>query len=623
MTSLFTIEKKNSPEKIPRWNARLLATLRWREFQAYNGSKNWNMFLNMDKGKHWSKSSSDDPKSADDVSPFVTVNKTTSTIESFAAFYLRRLPEFLITQTIEGAERAVSAANQTKILNYYWRELKMNRQFKKSLRFFLDIGHGIIKTGWETELNPGAKINDGKVIISDYIRSENPWITAVDPRRFVFDSEASDYTLDTARWCAEMFIEPIQNVLVNPAYDENVKTRLMNGDLKFESALSVINTFNISITEDQKEQFNKLTSQQIRAEELVIKWEIWDKKFNERIILLQGCEEALLIKDNPMDHLDGFPYLMYKFMPDMPVHYSPGIPYLIRYQAFESDRVRTKQYNHHRNISRKYAVNSDYVDKKELDKLTTGETEFLVHNDPQNNPITAIPDLPMSIDTDRMLSVIDRDWAEITGSDALARSGPLPSRTTATEVNARENFFGVKAEAKADIVSEALQDTGSQIMQHTQKFAKKDIVGAILGRDFQPPVFINVTPDQIKGEFGIQVNSVSADVIDPVLDRSQSIQLIQLFMSNLPLIAQNPILALPFSWLAKKLNAVGADVWLDPILAGLLPNDGSVGATQQQQLGTVEEGGNGAINEPPVTSAQSENTEQPVNEILGALLGGQ
>lgn len=555
-------EKASGKASGPLWLNRIESTIQWRN-GYWNGDPAWRRAYETYRGKQWYDRETDYGYVGSDAPrDRITVNLTGSTILNIAPFLVARNPEFIVSP--KHPDDVVSAMIQQAALNYEWKARDMQRELKRAVYDALIIGHGVIKTGYTLELDEARSKEDGEINYSDFVKADAPFIQRVNPFNFIFDPTGGTYDLRSARWCAEVIFVPLSDVLANKRYNQKVITSIKDK----EYTLTTKNSF-LAASEDYP-KFNTdksmLWDAEIPEHELIVLYEIYDKKFKKYMVMASGVEEPLLEKEWPYEYLTGFPYQKLDYIPIPSEPYGLGIPYWIEDQQFELNRIRTHQFEHRRRFNRKYEVVKGAVEESEETKLIEGEDGTIIWVQAAGS-VRAIEDAPMSSDQQIVEQIIKADVQELTGSDALIRGGALPSRTTGTEVSTRANLFRLKLDDRVEDVEKFVVNIGRQVLQHIK--ANYTIEKAVKVAGKAGEYWITFTPEDIQGEFDIEVESISAEKHDPAVERQQAISIFQMASSMGPAIQQGQLqvdLNELFKWLLSKFNIQDVGRFFSPSL---------------------------------------------------------
>src|SRR5262249_47664538 len=158
-----------------------------------------------------------------------------------------------------------------------------------------------------------------------------------------------DHTLDSARWCCEMFFRPLPDVLADPLYDEEAKDMIRSGG--YSPAAVTTRKNEPPTTPSPMAAYDSI----LPEDNLVIIFEVWDRRFQKYFVFADNVPRPLVEKPWPYEYLGKeFPYKMVGYIPIPNEHYGIGIPRWIEDQQYELNRIRTSMFEHRRRFNRKY-----------------------------------------------------------------------------------------------------------------------------------------------------------------------------------------------------------------------------------------------------------------------------
>lgn len=572
-------ETKTGEYSYSLWHSRVEQTLEWRMNSYWNGDKNWDNAYRMYKGKHWMDQDVNDPTS-DSPRDLITVNITGSTIQNIGPFLMNSQAAFVLKP--RKPESNVSAMIQQSVLNYEWTQRGMQQQVRKAVDDFMIIGHGVVKTGFILELDEAIKAADGEIVYEDYITEEAPYAKRINPHNFIFDPTASENNLDTARWCAEIFFVPTPDILANSSYNQKVINEIKDRKYSIQTKVSLYGTGSEINTAD-----NYLSTRNPDAD-LGVLYEIWDKKYKKYYVFAKGVPSPLIEKDWPYDYLKGFPYKMITFIPINDEPYGIGLPMMIQDQQYELNRKRTSLFNHTRRFNRKYQVLAGLSPEAKL-SLETGEDGTIVEVDVMDS-IKPINDAPLPPDVYQQEAIIKEDVRQLTGADALIQGGNLPSRTTAGEVNARSNLFRAKLDDRINAVDTFIVEIAKQVLAHVKANYLTDRITKIVGQTGEH--WVKFTVADIQDQVDVTMESIAAPKTDPLLDRQQALQILQISQGLLPLIQAGALkinLNELFKWVLEKFDIKDAGRFFADSLVVNFPLQEQSSQQPQLQAGSPEQ----------------------------------
>ncbi len=545
------------------WLSRLAKTARQRE-EMRNGAKDWRRYYEWFEGEQWMERGMEGHSLAtDNARNTATVNVTGSIALSYAPFLINGDIKFKLKA--RKPSDVVSSDIQQSLLNYEWQERGMTAQAKEIVQDVVTIGHGIGKSGYVVEVDEARRKSDGAINYKDYIRQDAAFIERVDPLMFLFDLTAKDGTLKTARWCAECFHAPYDDVMANAEYDQKVLQQISAGNYSPTTRAGFDN-------HDDPAWGQRLTAA-VPEDRLVALWEIWDKKFRKRYIFAEGVPEPLIEESWPYDYLDGFPYVKLDYIRIANKPYGMGVMRQAEDQQIQLNRIRTAQFNHVRSHQRKFLAVAGAIAPEEI-KNFGDLPDGAVITAERPDAIQPIPDAPMSADFQVVEARIASDIEQLTGADALLQGRPLPSRTTAGEVSARTNILRLKADDRVSAVEGGITELARQTLQHLKAHRTLPDVVKIVGA--QGAYWQEYTPEDIQADVDVSVEYFSAPKFDPALDRQQRLQILQLGVQALPAMqaaGAQDALDVPalFGWVLESFEQKDAGRFFKPALIPQAP----------------------------------------------------
>lgn len=578
------------------WHKKIQATLEWRE-NYWNGMKAWKRYMSLYIGDHWKSGRTlgiDEP-SSERPNDRITVNVTGSTILLAKSFLVKSNPKFIIKP--RKPEDVISVQLKEEAVNYEWKERDVQSHMRDAVLDSLIIGHGIVKIGFTFERPKYRKKSDGNADTREYIQKNSPYVERVNPFRFIFDIEGENFRkLDNGRWCAEIFFQTKKAILGNAKYNKSVLKEITDNVSKPDTYPSPL--------------VNKGETYDLDNSGLIPCYEVWDKEYYKRYVFAAGVENALIDEEWPYDYLEGFPYEKIDFIPMPNEHYGLGIPAFIEDQQLELNRVRTSMFDHRRRFNRKYQYVKGSVDDEEIQKLISGETGTVIALN-EAGGITPIQEGTIPSDAFNVEGVIKGDIRELTGTDELARGGSLPSRTSAAEIQARQQYQNLKLDDRVNDTDKLFMNVGRKLIQHISANYDSSRLQKISG--VAGTFWVRATKEDIQGEFDMEMETVSAPKTDELTDRQQAIQIFQMVMQNIQALGQSVNVPEMFKWLFAKFGEKDISRFFSPAA--------TISGPIQTQAAPQ---GNGAINasELSIPSTPTIDMSQLREGMMGSLNNG-
>jgi hypothetical protein len=550
-------EPVSGPDAAKLWHYRLEKGVEFRD-KHWNGPKAWRAANKLAKGDHWKVKKDPDAVDSESPSDRIKVNLAGSISQDFEAYLMRRSPVFR-GEPNENEDDRASAISQGHLLNYFWKEQRMQKQAKRAVRDMINIGHAVMRTGWVMEIDEAKNpAKDGKIELRDIIKEEMPWVKRVNPFRFVFDKDASEYDLESGRWCAEMLLVPFIDMMNSKKYSNDKGGRkiikmIRDGKVQpnfydprmGEGQQEIKETLGL----DDNEEFDMYTK-------LVVIYDVWDKKHNLHFHILAGvADDFLFYEEWPYEHLDGFPFVMGSFIELNDNHYAKGLMIELQDQQHELNRTRTAQFQHKRKLGRTLYQVLESVNDSELTKLRTGKDGDTVKV-PNIGAISEVPIPTLPSEFYRAEDNIKQDMQQLSGQNAMMANDSLPSRTSAAEINKRASYSDIKLEDRIAAVDDMILRVGMQVLQHAKAYMKKDKIVRIVGPWGNE--WPTLTPEEIQAEADIELLSTSTPKGDTESEKATATNLVNMLLQQLPVLQQMGIqleVTELFAWLFRKHGA--------------------------------------------------------------------
>ena len=591
------------------WLSRI-AMMRHARIQRKNGERDWRNYYKWYEGEHWNdRGELGGRVQSDNARDTATINKTGSIINSIVPFLINDEIKFLLKPQRPADD--VSAMIQQALLNYEWRKRKMTSAMKSCARDMLIVGHCIAKPGYTVEVDESKKPKDDGIInYADYVKRDAPYLERINPLNFIWDWFGKDRTLNTARWCAEVFFVPYADVIANKDYDREVLGMMHSGDFT-PTTQTAWETMGVP-----PGWMKGMQGYALPEDNLVTLIEVWDKKYRNRMIFADGCPYPLLVTDWPYDYLDGFPYVMAKYIdaPNQP--YGIGLARWMEDQQVQLNRMATLEQDVARKSRPRYKA-ADGTNPEEVVKFKEGDDVVVGDFQP-------IPNADLSQMFQVIEANIQRAIEEMTGADALLQGARLPSRTTAGEVGTRARLTGLKLDQHVADFEEFVEECATQILGHLKKFRTTADAIEIVG--LEGSFWHEYTNEEIQAAVDVEVNFFAAPKTDPALEKQQRKEIFQLAVSALPVMAEQGqmIFDIPqlFNWVLQPYNEKDIGRFFKPALIPMPPlqegeSSGPGAGLPPAMAGALapapipQQPGLGGMGQPPTQS-----------DVLMGLLGG-
>jgi len=430
------------------------------------------------------------------------------------------------------------ARKRASMLNYLKGELGLKEKMRLSI---LDsqFQFGCVKVHHEADLIDNPKKGEpqrdasGNVVMDeetgdiltepDFLPANEAYkITRIHPNDILWDENAGPLEDDWS-WVAQRIRSSLKDVQEDKRYDKSVRDKVQATEASDD-------------IKKQEEQRRKglATSTQGKENDIVVKWEIYDIKHEQWMVVAEGCDDFLIKPSDLPAGIEGHPFAFLRFfLRDSSPYPIPPVSQQLDPQREYCDN-RSRMVMHRKRFNRKYVAFQDaFISQDEITKLETGEdgTILMANLGTSQSPVIPIQDAPLDAMNYQETLLLRKDF------DDLA-VGP----------NQRGSATGVDSATEAGIIEKRVQiqegDDISQVVDFVTKIAEKldmqiqvNITQAqavkVTGPDGNE-VWDFVSPkdyEDIEGEYQYSVNVGQMQPQLPEVERSQFTAVLNLFAS--------------------------------------------------------------------------------------------
>jgi hypothetical protein len=489
-------------------------------------------------------------------------------------------------------EYEMRAKTRQSMLNYLKKELKLKQKARMSI-FDAHFQYGVMKYCYYADLteNPSAGnpiyaenddktplIENGEPIIEpDYIPANEAYKAyRIHPDDFLVDEDAGPLDEDVI-WRAQRIRRNIDEVKADKRYSAKARRLVVATEIKDDTEKEREARKKGSIVDSPGEG-------QEKKPDIVVIWEVWDRKNKQWLTLAEGLETEFLI--NPSDipkgiEVDPFVDLRWTLRDDS-WYPLPPISQWLDPQTDYCD-ARSKLKTHRKRFNRKYHMESSAYDDPEsaAAKLTSGEdgTVVMANRAIGFDPVKPIADAPLDQQLHTEIAYLRHDFDDVaTGANQRGRA--LGADASATEAGILETRSKIREGDKQGLVIDFLADGGRKLdmlVQANLTTYQAVKVSGPQGEFWQP-----VTPedyDEIPAEYEYSVDVGSVTPQLPEIMRAQWIGFV------------GALIQAPYMMTSKRLMQKTAEMFniSDETMVGELVQIG-----QQMMQAQAQGGGAGA-----------------------------
>ena len=524
-------------EDVSIWKDRLSVSNRKYKKDAEDNIKRWRKYY---QGKQWLSESA-----AQAYTDQIVVNMVFANIRTILPNINFRNPKIFATAKKKpyrdqngGYYDTIGASIILEmLLNYYYRELNIKRQIDKALMDALIGPWGIVQIGYTTATE---KIKDDELLeVSELIREESPYVQRISPLDFRVDSEAKDSHLEDARWTAARWIKSLEDVKRNDRYKNTAKLK---------SNFTVDTNFSDSSFKSPSQNSTmSMTSDWERVEG----WDIWDKKTNRLITLVETHDKFLYEGEWPLS-FEGFPYEIIYFNENPDELFPISDVEIYQAEQDELNRIRSLQLEHIKKISqRKYISQQNMLSEEEKRKITHGPSGTIAEctGDPER-ALVPIKDASVSQDIYLIARMLKEDIREGSGVPQFeqgiaekfdtATEPALMAQATQTRKTERlsivENYVVRIMRKFAQVLQQTMSEQSVSLTQDQFTEAQNSLphkLSKITGPEANILLpWITASKDDIQGEYEFSIEVGSMQPINQEQRKRDAVTMYQMFAQD-------------------------------------------------------------------------------------------
>lgn len=483
----------------------------------------------------------------------VFVNYTFSNIENKISSLYYKNPKINIQprkdneideqgQIVVDYSRNAKSAEQT--LNYEMREYAIKKQIRKSLYDWKIAGYGTMFTGWETDVTYAKKTEPGytgklvdnsksfQVLPSvskevtdeeaiDEIKKDQPDFRRIRSDKIYFSPDSEDD-------------DDIHNRYV--VVEETVAYEDLKNDKRFKKedidSISDSSMSYLDGAQDTKSDYGKRCTL----------YHVWSK--DKYCIVVSGLDHPLFETENKYKDIFGddepLPFVFIWGTQRLGEFYPYSDVYLTQDQQNELNKIRAEQINHRKRFSRIYLYRKGKVDPLDIEKIENAEDGSLVGittDDPLSDVVMPLQDANLTFPF-QLEPLIKEDINIISGINQYQRGSGMDQIKTLGQTQIAEAHSQSRRDQEQSIVEEFVEKIYRRLLQLNQSYLQKPLAIQITGEN-NSQEWLEVTSEEIQGEFNLQVESGSTVKLDDDIIRKQALDAYNLFGQS-PMLNASP-----------------------------------------------------------------------------------
>lgn len=480
-------------------------------------------------------------------------------INSIAA----RDPKFVVTPT-DGDPLVVEQNGRTAkaVLDYFWRRADATSVLRDVTQDMVVVGNGFAKVGWaysETTVDRtseevvfeaqelvseataaamevGLEVNeeivkeilDAVALTEQLVEQDEPYVEYVSPYDMFLPADAR--RLNTARWVCQRIRMPLNELKSNPMFKKSAVDKL-KADTGYADRATM----------DQYEMRSEGLPEAFLYGTV---YEFYDMKSRTLCVFQLDCDEALFEGELPYAHRFSPFVHMRNFSDGGSTVWSFGDVENVAGIQLMVNEIMVAEINDLKRVGNKYFINKKVL-TPELSKALA-----------ENRPDQVIPvDLPGNVNIQEIMQPVQRlatpadnyimedklqgYMQRILGiTDLQAGSLESASRVPATAAAALEGATTTRAMEKMTNVEKASREIGTRILALCQQFMAEDKAIRIAGPN--APLWLQVSPEDIDGEFSIEAEGGSTQAVNPASRARQGLEMLNTVVPALAQLGYDP-----------------------------------------------------------------------------------
>lgn len=499
---------------LSQYRSKLEQSKRWRAEEKYDDL--WKRLIDLYRGKHHRTDIKEDQ---------LLVNMAFSLINVVSPSVSINHPKIVVNaRRPEDADKAVVTE---AIINYWWRHYGCQDEFRRSVKDFLVLGHGWVKTGYRfveeeargeydniglpsfssydelTELGPEAHVESELIIKEDRV-----FVERVSPFDIFVDPDAT--TMDNIRWIAQRIRRPLDDIKKDKRY--NYTARNEASPSHYSKWGNNQGRPNISV--DYNNSYCEV-------------WEWYDVDRCTMSVFCDGSDK-FLVSPRKIPFTFGHPYVMIRNY-DIPDYFYPmGELEAIEPLQHELNLTRTQMMNHRKRFSRKWLFREsafDVTGREALESDVDNVMVPVVSDEPIAGVVGPMPAIISPPEFYNQSSLISDDIRVISGLSEYQGGGIPEIRRTATEAAIIQDAANARVSDKLAIIERAIAHCGRRLIQLAQQYLTGEQAVRIVGTEAQP-VWLGFDKDFIQGEFDFSVEAGSTQPVNESFRRHMAMQVV-------------------------------------------------------------------------------------------------
>lgn len=318
-----------------------------------------------------------------------------------------------------------------KVINHWWKKLKVKYQLELSVIDYAGLGLGISYTDWDYQTD-----EDGKIV------KDEPFVLHIPYEDFLIDPEATTEEIYEAKYMIRKFVKPTKELKKDSRYKH---TKNIKGDVKLSGDIY------------------KIKGESVERTTL---YQMWCIDEGESYVMRADSDDILRTVENKFGREYPFTLMQNYKMPgelfpygDVKILYEPQkiLNRIFSLILTHANRVSTRQY-----------TANDLIKVEETRKLKEaidGEVLRIEGSSKATDVLTPIQDAPLSADVYRAYELINNAVVQLSSISEYRRSIMPRDQRKATEAVYVEQGTELSTGKKAEDVTEHCEDIARKLFK--------------------------------------------------------------------------------------------------------------------------------------------------------------
>lgn len=420
-----------------------------------------------------------------------------------------------------------------KLLGYQWGRLGMRLKMYDYIKDSLMYSKGYAKITWnlqtktKTYMEPVVDKDDKITFVKktkSAVEYDDPCIDIVDPYDIYVDPDAT--SLDDAQYLIHRKTVPLEQLKENPNYKnvEQVKATDATKDKYF----------------DDLNRFNNNTPPPDSHKHLVEILEYWEA---DRLVVIANRRVVLRDTPNPYNH-KRIPFVELDDYRDPHKYYGQSELSVIDPLQREINAIRNQRRDYD-NLALNPVIRMVPGVLRNPNSAVMAPGNVWMVSDLNSMDVFQLPQLQGTARDIENQTAQDIKMAVAIDEIGIGLLPDNPQRRSATEVVTAQSMAGKRFAVKIALLEEAVKKIGQMVFDLNQQFLDEERIIQIVGKRGAQE-WVKLGPEDIRGQFFIDIETGSMLPKDEIAARQEAIQLLQYVTPIIaPVIGQNPTVIMP------------------------------------------------------------------------------